>query len=147
MTDDLCPKCGWVLGTGVASCPACGERLAARQSGFETVYYPVAAAAAGGAGGGQATVGAIATEEAAAPSSSTSLLREGDLGTSVDDLRLKTQPFLTCRGGSMSGRRLNLSSPTTTVGRKGADIVLSNIFSDVVNRIDVVKLFQQANLI
>jgi hypothetical protein len=33
------------------------------------------------------------------------------------------------------------------IGRKGADIVLSNIFTDVVNRIDVVKLFQQANLI
>ena len=33
------------------------------------------------------------------------------------------------------------------IGRKGADIVLSNIFSDVVNRIDVVKLFQQAKLI
>lgn len=33
------------------------------------------------------------------------------------------------------------------IGRKGADIVLSNIFSDVVNRIDIVKLFQQANLI
>jgi hypothetical protein len=32
------------------------------------------------------------------------------------------------------------------IGRKGADIVLSNIFSDVVNRIDVVKLFQQAKL-
>lgn len=33
------------------------------------------------------------------------------------------------------------------IGRKGADIVLSNIFSDAVNRIDIVKLFQQANLI
>jgi hypothetical protein len=33
------------------------------------------------------------------------------------------------------------------IGRKGADTVLSNIFSDVVNRIDVVKLFQQAKLI
>jgi hypothetical protein len=32
------------------------------------------------------------------------------------------------------------------IGRKGADIVLSNIFSDVVNRIDVAKLFEQANL-
>lgn len=32
------------------------------------------------------------------------------------------------------------------IGRKGADIVLSNIFTDVVNRIDVAKLFQQANL-
>ncbi len=33
------------------------------------------------------------------------------------------------------------------IGRKGADVVLSNIFTDVVNRIDVVKLFQQANLV
>ena len=33
------------------------------------------------------------------------------------------------------------------IGRKGADIVLSNILSDVVNRIDIVKLFQQANLV
>lgn len=33
------------------------------------------------------------------------------------------------------------------IGRKGADTVLSNIFSDVVNRIDVVKLFQKANLL
>lgn len=33
------------------------------------------------------------------------------------------------------------------IGRKGADVVLSDIFSDVINRIDVVKLFQQANLI
>jgi hypothetical protein len=33
------------------------------------------------------------------------------------------------------------------VGRKGADVVLGNIFTDVVNRIDIVKLFQQANLI
>ena len=33
------------------------------------------------------------------------------------------------------------------VGRKGADVVLGNIFTDVVNRIDVVKIFRQANLI
>ena len=33
------------------------------------------------------------------------------------------------------------------VGRKGADIVLGNIFTDVVNRIDIVKLFRQAKLI
>jgi hypothetical protein len=33
------------------------------------------------------------------------------------------------------------------IGRKGADVVLSNIFTDVINRIDAAKLFQQANLI
>lgn len=32
-------------------------------------------------------------------------------------------------------------------GRKGADLLLSNTFTDVVNRIDIVKLFQQANLL
>jgi hypothetical protein len=33
------------------------------------------------------------------------------------------------------------------IGRKGADVVLSNIFTNVINRIDAVKLFQQAKLI
>ncbi len=33
------------------------------------------------------------------------------------------------------------------VGRKGADMVLSQVFSDVLNRIDWVKLFQTAKLI
>lgn len=33
------------------------------------------------------------------------------------------------------------------IGRKGADTVLSEIFSDIINRADIVKLFQQAKLI
>jgi hypothetical protein len=33
------------------------------------------------------------------------------------------------------------------VGRKGADVVLGTIFTDVINRIAIVKLFQQADLI
>ena len=33
------------------------------------------------------------------------------------------------------------------VGRKGADLLLSNTFTDVVNRIDMAKLFHQANLL
>ena len=33
------------------------------------------------------------------------------------------------------------------IGRKGADMVLSEIFSDVTNRLDLVKMFKQAKLI
>lgn len=33
------------------------------------------------------------------------------------------------------------------IGRKGADVVLSEIFTDIVNRLDVVDLFQKADLI
>lgn len=33
------------------------------------------------------------------------------------------------------------------IGRKGADTVLSDIFSDIINRADIVKLFEQAKLI
>lgn len=33
------------------------------------------------------------------------------------------------------------------IGRKGADRVLSEIFSEIINRADIVKLFQQAKLI
>lgn len=33
------------------------------------------------------------------------------------------------------------------IGRKGADMVISDIFTDVVNRLDVAKLFQNADLI
>ena len=33
------------------------------------------------------------------------------------------------------------------IGRKGADTVLSEIFSEIINRADIVKLFQQAKLI
>lgn len=33
------------------------------------------------------------------------------------------------------------------VGRKGADDTLSDIFTDIINRLDIVKLFQQAKLI
>lgn len=33
------------------------------------------------------------------------------------------------------------------VGRKGADDTLSDIFTDIINRLDIVKLFQQAKLV
>ena len=101
MADDLCPRCGWVLGTGVAACPACGEPIAERRSGFETVYV---AAAQG------------------APSPGTAFMREDLAASGPAELELKVQPVLTCRGGPTSGRRLNLDGPTTTVGRVGTTI-------------------------
>ena len=33
------------------------------------------------------------------------------------------------------------------IGRKGADTVLSEIFSDIINRLNILKLFQQAKLV
>ena len=33
------------------------------------------------------------------------------------------------------------------IGRKGADTVLSEIFTDIINKVDILKLFQQAKLI
>jgi hypothetical protein len=33
------------------------------------------------------------------------------------------------------------------IGRKGADMVLSDIFSDATNRLDLVKMFKQAQLL
>jgi hypothetical protein len=32
------------------------------------------------------------------------------------------------------------------IGRKGADTVISEIFTDMLNRVDIVKLFAQAKL-
>ena len=67
---------------------------------------------------------------------------------------LKWYATVSCTAGLVVGER-RVAGETVTgnaervrvIGRKGADVVLSNIFTDVVNRIDVVKLFQQANLI
>ena len=120
MTEEVCARCGWVLGTAVTACPACGEPIAARRSGFETNYYPVAAGRAGA--GAVGAEGPTASGAAGARASGTSLLREEELGSSASGLGLKAQPVLTCRGGPTSGRRLNLSGPTTTVGRVGATV-------------------------
>jgi hypothetical protein len=67
---------------------------------------------------------------------------------------VKWYATVSCTAGLVVNER-RVSGETVTgnaervrvIGRKGADIVMSNIFTDVVNRIDVVKLFQQANLI
>jgi hypothetical protein len=67
---------------------------------------------------------------------------------------VKWYAAVSCTAGLLVNER-RVSGETVTgnaervrvIGRKGADIVLSNIFTDVVNRIDVVKLFQQAKLI
>jgi hypothetical protein len=124
VADELCSRCGWVLGETVTACPACGEALAHRRSGFETAYFPAAAVQedAGEAPStgpdGKGRVDPVAT--------GTSLIHEDDFDPRADSLELKAQPLLTCRGGPTSGRRLNLGRPTTTVGRLGAEITIED---------------------
>jgi hypothetical protein len=113
LTDDLCPRCGWVLGAGVAACPACGERLAGRSSGYETAFIPEATVAAAGEG-------------ATAPSAGTTLLPAELAAGGPKDLQLKLKALLIRRGGSASGQRLDVASPTSTVGRQGADISIDD---------------------
>jgi hypothetical protein len=67
---------------------------------------------------------------------------------------VKWYATVSCTAGVMvNGRRVagetvsGNAERVRVIGRKGADVLLSNIFTDVVNRIDIVKLFQQANLI
>ena len=111
MADDLCPRCGWVLGASSAACPACGEPLTRGKSGYDTVFYPEAA---------------IAPEAAGGPGSGTTLLHENAAADDGASLPLKRKPFLTCRGGTSSGRRLEVSCPTTTVGRERGDISIDD---------------------
>jgi pSer/pThr/pTyr-binding forkhead associated (FHA) protein len=109
VVDELCPRCGWVLGASVAACPACGARLTRTGSGFETVYFPEAAAAGADGASNQ-------------PSSSTSLLHESEPTAGPQGVELKLQPLLVQRGGSQSGQRLQVSCPSTTVGRGEGEI-------------------------
>ena len=111
MADDLCPRCGWVLGSSAAACPACGEPLKRVGSGYDTVFYPEEAAALKADGG---------------PGPGTTLLHEDAAADAGASLPLKRKPFLTCRGSTSSGRRLEVGCPTTTVGREGGDISIDD---------------------
>ena len=114
MDDELCPRCGWVLGASLAACPACGKPLAKeRSSGFDTVFYPEAAASGAG-------------DNSGGPSSGTSLLHEDAAASDPEALKLKLQALLIRRGGPCSGQRLNVACPTTTVGRNGGEISIDD---------------------
>ena len=109
MDDELCRRCGWVLGASIAACPACGEPLAKRSSGYDTVFYPEdGALETGGEGGG--------------PSSGTAFLRLDAAASDPASLKLKLKPHLVQRGGSRSGQRLEVACPATTVGRGSGEI-------------------------
>ena len=109
MDDDLCPRCGWVLGTSSAACPACGAPLAKRSSGYDTVFYPQ-------------TTTSETSGEAVDLKSGTALLRLDASALDPTALKLKLKPHLIQRGGSRSGQRLDVACPATTVGRESCEI-------------------------
>jgi len=111
--DELCQRCGWVLGVSVAACPACGAPLAGRSSGFDTVFYPEAAAA-----GSDSGIDGLGR--------GTSLLHEDAAASDPAALKLKIKPLLVRRGGSCSGQRLTVDCPTTTVGRGDGEISIDD---------------------
>jgi hypothetical protein len=72
----------------------------------------------------------------------------------VNLLGVKWYASLTCEASLTPDGQLEAKETVTgsaerarIVGRKGADTVLSDIFSDVLNRIDIVNLFQKTKLI
>ncbi len=114
MDDELCPSCGWVRGASLTACPACGAPLAKqRSSGFDTVFFPEAATSE-------------STGAAAPLTSGTSLVHVDEAASEPANLKLKLKPLLIRRGGSHSGQRLDVSCPTTTVGRNGGEISIDD---------------------
>lgn len=113
VADELCPRCGWVLGSRAAACPACGAPLEHGASGFDTVFYPESA-----------VVGS--EEESSVPASGTSLLHENAAASDPASLKLKVKPLLICRGGSQSGQRLPVTGPQSTVGRGDGEIQIDD---------------------
>ncbi|MCP3894140.1 MAG: hypothetical protein GY706_05855, partial [Bacteroides sp.] len=53
------------------------------------------------------------------------------------------------RDGSLIAREIATGNAERIriIGRKGADVVLSEIFTDIVNRVNIVHLFQKAKMI
>lgn len=114
MADDLCERCGWVLGPSAIACPACGARLSRPSSGVDTIFYPEAQVSGSGGSEGDRW------------SSGTMLLRKDTAAADPANLKLKLKPLLIRKGGSCSGQRLTVTCPTTTVGRGDAEISIND---------------------